>query len=88
MNASSRPWAVKRHCLSSKVHLFARQFGEAYPNADGNDFLQSLNSNIRKLVTAYGEPSLLQAWRWGLKIIGEKVGKQQQQYKNGLLRDK
>jgi glutaminyl-tRNA synthetase len=38
-----------------------RSFSEAHPDAGGKDFLQSLNPDSLKVVTAHVEPSLAKA---------------------------
>ena len=43
------------------MRLYERLFAEAHPDASGKDFLQSLNPDSLKMVTAYVEPSLAQA---------------------------
>jgi glutaminyl-tRNA synthetase len=46
---------------SSDLRLYDCQFAEAHPDACGKDFLQSLNPDSLKVVTAYVEPPLAQA---------------------------
>ena len=73
MTASSRSWAVKRHCLPAEVSIYRRQFSKARPNAGGNTFLQSLNPNSLKVVTAYVEPSMAQV-QSGQKFQFDRFG--------------
>lgn len=40
------------------MRLHERQFVEAHPEANGNDFLENLNPNSLSVVTAYVEPSM------------------------------
>jgi len=44
--------------VSAEVRLYDRLFTEAQPDAGGKDFLESLNPDSLKIVTAYVEPSL------------------------------
>jgi glutaminyl-tRNA synthetase len=43
------------------VRLYDRLFSDAQPDAGGKNFLDALNPNSLKVVTAYVEPSLAQA---------------------------
>jgi glutaminyl-tRNA synthetase len=47
--------------VQAEVRLYDRLFADAHPDAGGKDFLQSLNPNSLKVVTAYVEPSLAAA---------------------------
>jgi glutaminyl-tRNA synthetase len=47
--------------VQAEVRLYDRLFAEAHPDAGGKDFLQSLNPDSLKVVTAYVEPSLAAA---------------------------
>ena len=55
------------------MRLHVCLFAEAHPDADGKDFLRSLNSNSLKVVTAYGEPSLAGALP-DQKFLIERIG--------------
>ncbi len=47
--------------VQAEVRLFDRLFADAHPDAGGEDFLQSLDPESLKVVTAYVESSLAQA---------------------------
>ena len=47
--------------VPAEVRLFDRLFADAHPDAGGKDFLQALNPDSLKVVTAYVEPSLAAA---------------------------
>ena len=51
-------WVAVADGVQAKVRLYDRLFAEAHPDAGGKDFLQSLNPDSLKVVTAYVEPSL------------------------------
>ena len=44
--------------IPAEVRLYERLFTEAYPEANGKDFLENLNADSLKTVTAYVEPPL------------------------------
>ena len=54
-------WVALADGVQAEVRLYDRLFSEAHPDAGGKDFLQSLNPDSLKVVTAYVEPSLAQA---------------------------
>ena len=54
-------WVSVMDGVHAEVRLYDRLFIEAHPDAGGKDFLQSLNPDSLKVVTAYVEPSLAQA---------------------------
>jgi len=54
-------WVAVADGVPAEVRLYDRLFADAHPDAGGKDFLQSLNPNSLKVVTAYVEPSLAQA---------------------------
>ena len=54
-------WVSVADGVQAEVRLYDRLFAEAHPDAGGKDFLQSLNPDSLKVVTAYVEPSLAQA---------------------------
>ena len=54
-------WVSVMDGVPAEVRLYDRLFAEAHPDAGGKDFLQSLNPDSLKVVTAYVEPSLAQA---------------------------
>ena len=54
-------WVSVMDGVPADVRLYDRLFAEAHPDAGGKDFLQSLNPDSLKVVTAYVEPSLAQA---------------------------
>jgi glutaminyl-tRNA synthetase len=47
--------------VQAEVRLYDRLFADAHPDAGGKDFLQALNPDSLKVVTAYVEPSLAAA---------------------------
>ncbi len=51
-------WVAVADAVKAEVRLYDRLFQEAHPDAGGKDFLQSLNPDSLKVVTAYVEPSL------------------------------
>jgi len=51
-------WVGVADGVQAEVRLYDRLFAEAHPDAGGKDFLQSLNPDSLKVVTAYVEPSL------------------------------
>ena len=51
-------WVAVADSVQAEVRLYDRLFAEAHPDAGGKDFLQSLNPDSLKVVTAYVEPSL------------------------------
>jgi glutaminyl-tRNA synthetase len=54
-------WVAVADGVPAEVRLYDRLFADAHPDAGGKDFLQSLNPNSLKAVTAYVEPSLAAA---------------------------
>jgi len=54
-------WVGVADGVPAEVRLYDRLFSEAHPDAGGKDFLQALNPDSLKVVTAYVEPSLAQA---------------------------
>ena len=54
-------WVGVADGVPAEVRLYDRLFADAHPDAGGKDFLQSLNPNSLKVVTAYVEPSLAAA---------------------------
>jgi len=54
-------WVAAHDGVPAEVRLYDRLFLEAHPDAGGKDFLQCLNPDSLKVVTAYVEPSLAQA---------------------------
>jgi len=54
-------WVAVADGLSAEVRLYDRLFLEAQPDASGKDFIESLNPNSLKVVTAFVEPSLAAA---------------------------
>jgi glutaminyl-tRNA synthetase len=54
-------WVSVADGVQAEVRLYDRLFAEAHPDAGGKDFLQSLNPDSLKVVTAYVEPSLAAA---------------------------
>ena len=54
-------WVGVADGVQAEVRLYDRLFADAHPDAGGKDFLQALNPDSLKVVTAYVEPSLAQA---------------------------
>ena len=54
-------WVSVTTGAAVQVRLYDRLFSEAQPESGGRDFLTVLNPNSKKNVSAYAEPSLLQA---------------------------
>ena len=54
-------WVAVADAVSAEVRLYDRLFSDAQPDAGGKNFLDALNPNSLKVVTAYVEPSLAQA---------------------------
>ena len=51
-------WVGVSDAVEAEVRLYDRLFTVAHPGAGDNDFLQELNADSLKTVTAYVEPSL------------------------------
>jgi glutaminyl-tRNA synthetase len=54
-------WVSVTTGAAVEVRLYDRLFSEAQPEAGGRDFLTVLNPSSKKTITAFAEPSLLQA---------------------------
>ncbi len=54
-------WVGVADGVQAQVRLYDRLFADAHPDAGGKDFLQALNPDSLKVVTAYVEPSLAAA---------------------------
>ena len=54
-------WVGVADGVPAEVRMYDRLFSDAHPDAGGKDFLESLNPNSLKVVTALVEPSLAQA---------------------------
>ena len=54
-------WVGASDGVSAEVRMYDRLFIDEQPDANGKDFLQSLNPDSLKVVTAYVEPSLAAA---------------------------
>jgi glutaminyl-tRNA synthetase len=54
-------WVAVADGLSVEVRMYDRLFLEAQPDAGGKDFIEGLNPNSLKVVTAFVEPSLASA---------------------------
>ena len=54
-------WVGVADGVQAEVRLYERLFADAHPDAGGKDFLQALNPESLKLVTAFVEPSLATA---------------------------
>jgi glutaminyl-tRNA synthetase len=51
-------WVGTQDAVRAEVRLYDRLFSDAQPDAGGKDFLNALNPDSKKIVTAYLEPSL------------------------------
>ena len=54
-------WVGVNDGVNAEVRLYDRLFSDAHPDAGGKDFLESLNPNSLKVITAIVEPSLANA---------------------------
>ena len=54
-------WVAVADGLPAEVRIYDRLFSDAQPDAGGKDFLECLNPNSLKVVTAFVEPSLASA---------------------------
>ncbi|WP_396267699.1 glutamine--tRNA ligase/YqeY domain fusion protein [Ideonella sp.] len=54
-------WVAVADGVPAEVRLYDRLFSEAQPDAGGKDFLEALNPNSLKVITAIVEPSLAAA---------------------------
>ena len=54
-------WVAVADGLQAEVRMYDRLFLDAQPDAGGKDFIESLNPNSLKVVTAIVEPSLASA---------------------------
>ncbi len=54
-------WVGVADGVSAEVRMYDRLFSDAQPDAGGKDFIESLNPNSLKVVTAIVEPSLANA---------------------------
>ena len=51
-------WVAAADALTAEVRIYDRLFNDAQPDAGGKDFIEGLNPNSLKIVTAFVEPSL------------------------------
>ncbi|MEO5661199.1 MAG: glutamine--tRNA ligase, partial [Polaromonas sp.] len=51
-------WVAVADAVPAEVRLYDRLFKEAHPEGGGVDFLENLNTDSLKIMTAYVEPSL------------------------------
>jgi glutaminyl-tRNA synthetase len=51
-------WVAVADAVRAEVRLYERLFKESHPEAGGVDFLENLNTDSLKVMTAYVEPSL------------------------------
>ena len=54
-------WVAAHDAVPAEVRLYDRLFKDEHPDAGGKDFLESLNPDSLKIVTAFVEPSLANA---------------------------
>jgi glutaminyl-tRNA synthetase len=51
-------WVAVADAVQAEVRLYERLFKEAHPEGGGVDFLENLNTDSLKVMTAFVEPSL------------------------------
>ena len=66
-------WVAVADALAAEVRMYDRLFNDANPDAGGKDFIEGLNPNSLKVVTAVVEPSLVSA-KADDKFQFERVG--------------
>jgi glutaminyl-tRNA synthetase len=66
-------WVAVADAVQAEVRLYDRLFSDAQPDAGGKNFLDALNPDSLKVVTAYVEPSLAQA-KADQKFQFERIG--------------
>ncbi|MBO4119698.1 glutamine--tRNA ligase/YqeY domain fusion protein [Cupriavidus gilardii] len=54
-------WVSAAHALQAEVRLYDRLFNDPHPDAGGKNFLDALNADSKRVVTAYLEPGLREA---------------------------
>ncbi len=54
-------WVSAPHALAAEVRLYDRLFNDPHPDAGGKNFLDALNADSKRVVTAYLEPGLREA---------------------------
>ncbi|TWG80988.1 glutaminyl-tRNA synthetase [Cupriavidus gilardii J11] len=54
-------WVSAAHALEAEVRLYDRLFNDPQPDAGGKNFLDALNPDSKRVVTAYLEPGLREA---------------------------
>ncbi|MCG5260228.1 glutamine--tRNA ligase/YqeY domain fusion protein [Cupriavidus gilardii] len=54
-------WVSAPHALQAEVRLYDRLFNDPHPDAGGKNFLDALNADSKRVVTAYLEPGLREA---------------------------
>jgi glutaminyl-tRNA synthetase len=52
-------WVCTREAVKIEVRLYDRLFREEHPDAGGRDFLEALNPDSKRVVTAYAEPGII-----------------------------
>lgn len=65
-------WVSAAHARPAEVRLYDRLFSDPQPDAGGKDYLQALNPNSKKVVTAFLEPGTAAAP--GLRYQFERFG--------------
>ena len=66
-------WVAVADALAAEVRMYDRLFNDANPDAGGKDFIEGLNPNSLKVVTAVVEPTLASA-KTDDKFQFERVG--------------
>lgn len=54
-------WLSARYAQQAEIRLYDRLFARPHPDAGGQDYKMVLNPDSKKTITAYVEPSLIQA---------------------------
>jgi glutaminyl-tRNA synthetase len=67
-------WVGVADGVNAEVRMYDRLFLDAQPDAGGKDFIESLNPNSLKVVTAIVEPSLANAQKPDHKFQFERHG--------------
>jgi glutaminyl-tRNA synthetase len=66
-------WVSAAHAYCAEVRLYDRLFKEPQPDAGGRDFLDALNPNSKRVITAYLEPGA-QQWLPQERVQFERHG--------------
>lgn len=68
-------WAAMNHSVKTEVRLYDRLFSKESPEEveEGQDFKANLNPDSLKVITAYGEPAIVN-YHQGDKVQFERIG--------------